>query len=268
MISVIVTTYNRAPQLKRGLFTLLNQSVLPDEIVVIDDGSQDNTRDVVESFNNPIIKYTYIDFPAPRISCIPRNIGIKKAKGDILIFTEPEALQVGDTIRELLHEMEKHPDNTILASQVWSMGPKIAHELTPDEYENPEKILRHPYACLVSSNMQNIKAPDADWAITGEAHCNAGVLFATRKKWLEEIGGFDESFEGHGYDDFDLFNRLGLYGKGILKCPGIKVIHQYHNKSFYPYDIYKAAEHNGKVSEANIHAGKFRVNEGKEWGTL
>lgn len=266
MISVVSITYNRAEQLKRGLTSILVQDYLPDQIVLVDDGSTDNTSSVanelMKQFNAKGVSFRYIhlDHPEPRISCIPRNIGWIAAAGDTIIFTEPEGLHVYNTIEQLKNAIEENPDKTILASQVWTMGQRIQEKLTEEDFLHPARIINHPYAMLVEGNMQNTKAPDSDWAITGEANCNAGVLFATKKKWLEDVGGFDESFVGHGFDDFDLFNRLALYGKGVLKKPDIAVIHQWHVKN-YPYNIYAAAEINGKISEANIKKGIYKVNQ-------
>lgn len=275
MISIIIATYNREALLRKGVMSILRQDSLPSslEIVIVDDGSVDETRetcaDLAEIARNKKIgfKYIYLDYPKPRISCVPRNVGIKQAKGDILIFTESEALHVGNTINDLLEELDRYPNNTILASQVWTTQRLIAEQLTEEEYARPEKILLHPYAQLTtSSNLTNTNAPNSDWAITGESNCNAGILFLTRKEWLIQVGGFDESFVGFAFDDFDLFNRLALTGHGIMKCSDIPVIHMWHDKSFYPGDIYKQGEANGKKSEANIHAGIYKVNDGDKWG--
>lgn len=275
-LSIITCTYNRADQLKKGIMSIIRQwETLPPrtQIVIVDDGSTDNTQDIVnelvfEAQPRAIdIKYIYVDYPEPRISCIPRNIGIKQASGDLIIFTEPEGLHVGNTIADILKAMDENPNRTILASQVWTMGQKIYEKLTDDNFKRPITIIEHPYAQMTSGDMQNMKAPDSDWAISGEMNCNAGILFGTRKEWLLAIGGFNEEFEGHGFDDFDLFNRLAAFGKGIYKIDNIPIIHLWHKKD-YPYNIYDMAEKNGKISEAMIAEGKFKVNEGKEWGVL
>lgn len=271
-ISIILCTYNRLQQLIRGFYTLRIQN--PPclvEFVLVDDGSTDGTKEWAKTIELQVdkpydFKYIYLDHPEPRISCIPRNIGIKQATGDIIIFTEPEALHVSNTIERLLIQMERHPENTILASQVWTMQKKIYESLREEYFADPQKILDHPYAMMTDNkHPNNTNAIDSDWAITGERHCNAGVLFATRKEWLEKIRGFDESFEGHGFDDFDLFNRLALIGHGIIKCSEIVVIHQYHDKSFYRYNIYESAERNGRISEKNIKNGIYQVNA-ERWG--
>ncbi|MFA5389396.1 MAG: glycosyltransferase, partial [Candidatus Omnitrophota bacterium] len=57
-ISVIVVTYNRADMLKDALLSLTAQTRLPDEVLVVDNNSSDNTREVVDNFNHGLkIKY-------------------------------------------------------------------------------------------------------------------------------------------------------------------------------------------------------------------
>ena len=275
--SVVICTYNRLLQLKRGLYTLMNQSVKPDEIIIVDDGSSDGTGEWVKSIESDIpINYIFLplNHPTPRISCIPRNVGIKAAKHEIIIFTESEALHVGDTIKQILHKMVKFPNDIILASHVYIFGEKLYKDLSVggkflysnESFKNPLSLMEHPYCQEVSGFFSNTKAPDSDWALSGEMKCHAGVLFGLPKQWLLDVGGFDESFEGQGFDDFDLFGRLRLYRKELNQCSDIRVIHQWHDKSFYKFDIFKAAEKNGLISHNNIQKGIYKVNEGKEWG--
>lgn len=270
-VSLVTVTYNRAEQLKKGITTVLNQAILPDELVIIDDGSTDNTKEVCEAIKkvcadkNIDFVYTWINHPEPRISCIPRNVGIKEASGDIIIFTESEALHVGNTIEQLLAKYNDNPNCVPLATQVWSMGRRIWEKLSDEEFATPARIISHPYAQLVNGNMQNTNAPDADFGITGSLDCYVGILFLVTKEDLLTIRGFDESFEGHGWDDWDLLHRLETLGREVIKCNDIAVIHQWHEKN-YPYNIYDAAEKNGKISEARTKKKEFRANIGRRWG--
>lgn len=253
--------------MKRGLMSLLNQDQdsLPDELVIVDDGSVDDTAKVADEIlayakNRGVSgQYIYLNVPEARISCIPRNEGWKRATGDLIIFTESETLHIGNTIKQIKQKVEEHPNHVPMATQVWSMGRRIYETLDEDTFAHPDRLPYHEYAMLVSGNMQNTKAPDADWGITGSNDCYVGMLFGVWKKDLEAVGGFDESFEGHGWDDWDLFHRLELYGRGTLKCNDIGVIHQWHEKN-YPYNIYDAAERNGKISEERIKRGEYKVN--------
>lgn len=274
MTSLVTVTFNRALQLDRGMRSILSQEVLPDEIVIIDDGSTDNTKDVVkgltiDAHNKGIsFNYIYLDHPEHRISCIPRNVGIKAAKGDVIIFTEPEVLHVGNTIKQIQDKMVEFPDRTPLATQVWTIQRKVYEKLTQDNFNRPATILSHEYAQLTDdANLHNAKAPDSDWAITGSNHCIVGCLFAVERRILMDMGGFDESLTEFSFDDWNLFDRLALYGRGILPCDDIIVIHQYHPKE-YPYNIYEAGDRNGKKSQENIKEYGYTANVGKEWGEI
>lgn len=274
MISVITCTYNRARQFRRGISTILSQEFLPDEIVVIDDGSVDETRATAADLNEIArakgvdFKYIYLNHPEPRISCIPHNVGIKAAKGDILIFTESEALHVGNTIERIVSHLTHFPDEVPLATQIWTMGAKAYASLPEDSFAHPENILVHEYAQLTdSTNMQNTKAPDADWGITGSINCYAGVLFGCYKKDIMAIGGYNEDFKTYGWDDWDVLKRLQVYGKKTIWDNNIPVIHQWHEKNYAP-DIYEAAERNGKISEEMINSGLYEVNKNRKWGEI
>lgn len=266
--SLVTCTFNRAVQLERGIKSILSQEVLPDEIVIVDDGSTDNTSEVVNKLKEifPKINYIYLDHPEHRISSIPRNVGIKNSTGDLVIFTEPECLHVGNTIKQLLDKFDNEPNNSHLASQVWTIQQKIYQKLTQDNFDRPATILNHNFAQLTdSTNLNNTKAPDSDWAITGQKNCAAGCLFAVKKLWLLEVGGFDEEFKGHGGDDFNLYDRLALYGHGIVKHDDIIVIHQWHEKN-YPYNIYDMAHDNLSSWKDRLSRGEYVANVGKEWG--
>ena len=58
-ISVVIPTYNRANTIERAVNSVLNQTYKPLEIIIVDDGSADNTRKVIESIKHPLIKYLY-----------------------------------------------------------------------------------------------------------------------------------------------------------------------------------------------------------------
>lgn len=259
--SIITCTFNRAKQMYWGLLSASSQ-VDGVEFVVVDDGSTDNTKDMFDKLAGEqpqnAWRYTYLDHPEHRISSIPRNIGFRESKGETVIFTESECLHVGNTISAIEEGVES--GTVPLATQVWSMGQRIWKELDQtDTLRYPARLLSHQYSMLTEGNMQNTKAPDADWAITGSNNCFVGCLFGIKRKWFEDVGGFDEEFEGHGGDDWDLLDRLGLYGKKVDKRNDIIVVHQWHEKN-YPYNIYEMAEKNLTKSKERIKKGEYKAN--------
>lgn len=80
-VSVVIPTYNRAHLLGRAIQSVLNQTYHDFEIIVVDDGSTDNTEKVVKSFNDPRIHYIRHD--QNRGGSAARNTGIKMARGGI-----------------------------------------------------------------------------------------------------------------------------------------------------------------------------------------
>ena len=96
MISVIVPTYNRAQQLPRALDSILCQSCSPKEIIVVDDGSTDETSALMTSEYPEIV---FIQQQNTGVSSA-RNVGIKRASGDWIAFLDsddewlPEKLEI------------------------------------------------------------------------------------------------------------------------------------------------------------------------------
>ncbi|MUU06693.1 MAG: glycosyltransferase family 2 protein [Phascolarctobacterium sp.] len=61
MISIVIATYNREKTILRAIYSILNQKFDAYEIVIVDDGSKDNTKQIIENLNNEKIKYFYIE---------------------------------------------------------------------------------------------------------------------------------------------------------------------------------------------------------------
>lgn len=90
LISVILTTYNRSDLVGETINSILNQTYQNIELIVVDDGSTDNTEDIINSFQDKrvfYIKTTNWGAPAG-----PRNLGIEKAKGDFMAFCDDDDL--------------------------------------------------------------------------------------------------------------------------------------------------------------------------------
>ena len=96
-ISVIILTYNRAGIIKEAIQSVLSQTYSDFELLIIDDGSTDNTQEIIKSYDSPKIRYIYKEH-----TNIPdsRNFGIKHAQGEYLVWVdsddilEPQALEL------------------------------------------------------------------------------------------------------------------------------------------------------------------------------
>jgi len=87
-VSVIIPTYNRAHLIKRAIQSVLNQTYQDFEVIIVDDGSTDNTEKVVKSFNDPRIRY--IRHEKNKGAAAARNTGIKAAKGKFIAFQDSD----------------------------------------------------------------------------------------------------------------------------------------------------------------------------------
>jgi glycosyltransferase involved in cell wall biosynthesis len=87
-VSVVIPTYNRAHLLVRSIQSVLNQSYQDFEIIVVDDGSTDNTEEVIKSFNDERVKY--IRHEGNKGNAAARNTGIKVAKGEYVAFQDSD----------------------------------------------------------------------------------------------------------------------------------------------------------------------------------
>lgn len=233
-ISIIIATYNWPCALNKVLNALAHQTIPPYEIIVADDGSTEETARIVEiwkkSQRTPINHVWQVDegFQAAKI----RNKAVACSTGDYLIFLDGDCLplkhftarhlklaQRGNFVAGNRILLSKNITNTILQSQEspsdWSIGDWMKHRATGD----CNRFL--PLLCLPiprswsSKKWRNVKT------------CNLGV-------WKDDfisVNGFDEAYQGWGYEDSDLVIRL--LKKGVRRKIGqfcVPVIHLWHEQ--------------------------------------
>lgn len=90
VVSVIIPTYNRVHLLRRAIQSVLNQTYQDFEIIIIDDGSIDNTEEVVKKFQEQDKRVRYIKHEENKGGSAARNTGIKNAKGKYIAFLDSD----------------------------------------------------------------------------------------------------------------------------------------------------------------------------------
>ena len=104
-VSVIIPTYNRANLINRSVSSVLNQTFKDFEVIVVDDGSIDNTENVVKNFNDSRIKY--IKGEKNVGAAAARNIGIKVAKGKFIAFQDSDDEWLPEKLEEQIKIFKK-----------------------------------------------------------------------------------------------------------------------------------------------------------------
>ena len=115
-ISVIVVTLNRAESLREALRSLIRQERPPDEVIVVDNGSTDNTKEAVLNFKDKLnIKYVY-----EAQSGIPyaRNAGIRSATKDIIAFIDDDCVADRNWLKYLEIPFIKDPHIGVVGGEV------------------------------------------------------------------------------------------------------------------------------------------------------
>ena len=105
-VSVIIPTFNRSRYLRQAIASVLAQTYPHFEIIVVDDGSTDETRTVAESSRDPKIRYTWQD-NAGRSAA--RNRGLELARGEYIAFLDDDDFYLPDKLSQQTAYLEAHP---------------------------------------------------------------------------------------------------------------------------------------------------------------
>ena len=115
--SVVIPTYNCADFLKRALISVFDQTYQNFEIIVIDNSSIDETKNVIKSFNNQKLKF--IELNNNGIIAHSRNQGIKKAKGDWIAFLDSDDYWEPEKLDRVKHRIEQKPGAILFCHDEW-----------------------------------------------------------------------------------------------------------------------------------------------------
>lgn len=120
MLSIITPTYNRANELKRVYKSLLQQSNYNFEWIIVDDGSSDDTKNVVQKFlTKKLLKIKYF-YKKNGGKPSAYNLGVEKAKGQILICLDSDDLLVNEAVEIILQDYEKIKNDDNIAGLVYN----------------------------------------------------------------------------------------------------------------------------------------------------
>ena len=238
--SVIIPTYNRSDLLNMTLQSLAAQSfsVSEFEVIVIDDGSSDDTEFVARSYQNKInIKYSFQHDEGYRVAKA-RNTGIRNASSDICIFIDSGVILHSGCIAAHVKIHGLSDRSTAVCGYVYGFNEDNEDEQTIREYltempydlaiknfENQEKFLdiREEFYQKYTDDFGGLPAP---WLVFWT--CNASA----RRSALIEVSMFDESFKSWGAEDIDLAYRLHVNGTRFVLGRTAKSIHYPHHKSY------------------------------------
>src|SRR6266581_2230583 len=111
--STIIPTYNSSSMLPRAIDSVLNQSYLATEILVIDDGSDDSTREVAQTYGN---KIRYVVLAHTGCPGAVRNHGIAESRGDYVAFLDADDVWYPNKLETIAQLTAKYPETGLFYS--------------------------------------------------------------------------------------------------------------------------------------------------------
>lgn len=188
MFSIIIPVYNRAHLLDLCLLSLVNQSFKNFEVIVSDDGSEDNINEIIKKYENSL-RITYLFGPNWGGPAKPRNNGIEKSSYDWICFLDSDDRWYPSKLEEV-----------IPFTQTYDL---IYHDL--DVYYNGKYMF---YKSL-KNNSSKLKSPIFNQLLTnGNIIPNSSVC--VRKDIVFKAGLFSEDKKMISVEDFDLWLRISL----------------------------------------------------------
>lgn len=104
MVSIIIPTYNRADTIRKSIDSILEQTYTNFELIIVDDGSTDNTEEIVHSVNDERLKY--VKHMVNRGACAARNTGIDVAIGEYIAFQDSDDVWHNDKLKKQLNVLK------------------------------------------------------------------------------------------------------------------------------------------------------------------
>ena len=184
LVSVIIPAYNQGHYLAYGIQSVLDQTYPAFEILVVDDGSTDNTAEIAQGFSDPRLNYIYQE---NRGLSAARNTGLRLAQGEYISYLDSDDLFLPQKLELLITALHENPQWGMVAGQAKVIDENGAQ--TGKVYASP---IPEPFENLLLGNPLHV----------------GSVLL--RREWHERAGEFDETL--HSYEDWDMWLRLARLG--------------------------------------------------------
>jgi len=181
LVSVIIPTYNCAHLIESALNSVLAQTYAEFEIVVIDDGSTDHTKTVLEKFDGSC-RYLYQPHSGPSVA---RNAGIRHSAGELIAFLDADDAWRPDKLASQVARFNHNPKIGLLESGYYICNA----QLKPLRYHPSARLRGRVYESMLTT----YNAPNSSTVIV-------------KRQLLEQAGGFDPSF--CVLEDYDLWLRI------------------------------------------------------------
>jgi glycosyltransferase involved in cell wall biosynthesis len=188
-VSVVIPTYNREKFVSEAIQSVLRQTYIDFEIIVVDDGSTDNTKTAVGDFKDPRIRYEYQEH---RGVSAARNTGIRLSTADYVAFLDSDDLYLETTLEKSVNSLESHKQVGFSYGERYNIreNGEVMHSASKSPSRGSSKVIDSIEQTreLISAYPKVTSAP------------------TVRRSCIEKIGGFNEDL--WFAEDYHFYIRL------------------------------------------------------------
>jgi glycosyltransferase involved in cell wall biosynthesis len=183
-VTVVISTYNRQDRIRRAMESVLSQTFQDFELIVVDDRSTDRTREVVQSFHDPRLRY--VCHEANKGGPAARNTGIKLAKGRYIALLDDDDEWLPLKLEKQVRKMRESPACTgviYVGSEIYDERQKRVVKIYEPRYRG--NVYQRLLLSTILSSVGNV---------------------LVRKECFDEVGLFDEELSS--CQDWDMWLRI------------------------------------------------------------
>ena len=198
-VSVIIPTFNRAHLVSETIYSIIDQLHKPEEIIVVDDGSTDNTENELKKYGD---KVRYIKIENSGV-CKARNVGVSMAKFDWIAFCDSDDLWSKEKLLRQVELVRFAPEVEycftnfkIVSNGIWAKSVKF--DDAPKGYWDVSKVSITPHSFVITE-------PFYPNLLRFQPIFQSTIMMA--KDFFYRIGGFNEDFGRKMSEDFEFTLR-------------------------------------------------------------
>lgn len=199
LVSILIPVYNAEKWLAATIQSALDQSWKNTEIIIVNDGSTDQSLEIAQSFPSEKVK---VINQANAGASAARNRAFKESQGDYIQYLDADDLLASDKIKTQLDQLLIEPDGSIATCSYGLFIDRVIDaKFQPDE------------------GWKNFEQP-LDWLILAAQHKARFYtnVWLTPRKIIEEAGGWAEELKDNPIDDAEFFSRVLKAAKKIVFC--------------------------------------------------
>ncbi len=202
-VSIIIPCRNEERYIQKIIIDLLNSNTdIPIEILVVDGMSTDNTREIVKNLEQKYPDKVHLIDNTNKYVPHALNLGIKKARGDILVRLDAHAIYPKNYIKDMLNWLQK--------TDAWNIGPSV--KVVPSGNDVLKKSIAYAQQSVFGVGK-------ALWrvGVKNPTYADTTWLFFTKREVFEKVGGFDERLIRNQDAEFNA--RILKHGGKVLVLP-------------------------------------------------